>query len=575
MKNFIRLADMVSNPILIVALDGMILHANESAKTLLSISKADCCKNIFDLIPDLQLSAEDGFVCRDVVLRNFKLQVCVHTFTSDVGTGPYSVLLFEDTPISSKLLSQILEAVDEGLTVIDASGNLEICNQTSRELLGITPKMQKIFTCNGLPLDTASKYFAVGENLGQMLKENNYLGEALYPTAIIEKTTVRKNLKYGNGVNMTYTDTPVLDEAQNVKHVVLTGRDVSRMVQLENQLYELEKIKNAYYSQLMKLVKNKDVNDPVCSSKKMEHILGLSSKVALTDAPIFLTGESGVGKEEVARYIHRCSGRADKPFIAINCSAVPEQLIESELFGYAPGSFTGASKGGKKGLLEEANGGTFFLDEIGELPFSVQSKLLRVVQENQMYRIGATVPINIDVRYISATNLSENELKNSARFRRDLYYRICVVPIHIPPLRERTDDIVPLVSHFLEYFNKKYTKKIRLSNIVMRRMSRLDWPGNAREIKNVVERLVILGDDGVIDEEHLQYALEMDSEGAVDKISVNGVMPLAEAHLLLDKILIEEAYAQHGTIVDAAKALGTYPSTIHRKIKAGQVKLNT
>ncbi|MFB0920350.1 MAG: sigma 54-interacting transcriptional regulator [Oscillospiraceae bacterium] len=574
MKSYTRLADMISNPIFFIASDGTLIHLNESAMTLLKISKAENYKNIFDLIPDLKSGEENGFEIKDVALGNFRLSVCTQAFTSEDGCQ-YKVLLFEDTPISSKLLSQILEAVDEGLTVIDASGTLEICNQTSRELLGVKPTSEKPFTCNGQALNSDSKYFAVGENLGQMLKENNYLHTPLYPTAIKEKITVRKNMKYVNGVNMTYTDTPVLDEEQNVKHVVLTGRDVSRMVQLENQLYELEKIKNDYYSQLMKLVKNRDGKDPVCSSKKMEHILGLSSKVALTDAPIFLTGESGVGKEEVARYIHRCSTRADKPFIAINCSAVPEHLIESELFGYAPGSFTGANKGGKKGLLEEANGGTFFLDEIGELPFPVQSKLLRVFQENQLYRIGATAPVNIDVRYISATNLSESELKNSAKFRRDLYYRICVVPIHIPPLRERTDDIVPLISHFLEYFNQKYNKKIRLSNIVLRRMTRLDWPGNAREIKNVVERLVILGDDGVIDEEQLQYALDMDGGGQVEKISVKGVMPLAEAHNLLDKILIEEAYAQHGTIVEAAKALGTYPSTIHRKIKAGQVKLKT
>ena len=565
---------MVANPVFIIATDGTIIHANEGAMTLLKISKAESLNNIFELIPELNQGTEVELACKTVAIGNFKLSVCVQDFTSG-GVKPYKLLLFEDSPVSSKLLSQVLEAVDEGLTVIDANGTLEICNQTSRELLGVRPTMEKPFTSNGQALDYTSKYFAVGENLGQMLKENNFLHQALYPTAIREKVAVRKNLRYDNGVNMTYTDTPVLDEEQNVKHVVLTGRDVSRMVSLENQLYELEKIKNDYYSQLMKLVKNKDVKDPVFSSKKMEHILGLSSKVALTDAPIFLTGESGVGKEEVARYIHRSSARADKPFIAINCSAIPEQLIESELFGYAPGSFTGANKSGKKGLLEEANGGTFFLDEVGELPFPVQSKLLRVVQENQLYRIGGTAPVKLDVRYISATNLSESELKNSAKFRRDLYYRICVVPIHIPPLRERTDDIVPLVSHFLEYFNQKYNKKIRLSNIVLRRMTRLDWPGNAREIKNVVERLVILGDDGVIDEQQLQYALDMDGEGPVEKISVKGIMPLTDAHNLLDKILIEEAYAQHGTIVDAAKALGTYPSTIHRKIKAGQVKLHT
>ena len=305
----------------------------------------------------------------------------------------------------------------------------------------------------------------------------------------------------------------------------------------------------------------------------MEYVLGIASKVAPTDAPIFLTGESGVGKEEVARYIHRNSDRADKPFVAINCAAIPESLIESELFGFAGGAFTGANKNGKIGLLEEADGGTFFLDEIGELPFAVQSKLLRVVQDGDMYRVGSTVPVKLNVRYISATNLSEAELRDSAKFRRDLYYRLCVVPIHIPPLRERTDDIIPLISHFLEVFNGKYGKKIRLSNKVLRKMTRLDWAGNVRELKNIVERLVLLGDDGIIDEELLTLALDMEGRAQGEKIVVRSLMPIAEAHELVDKLLIEEAYAQYGSIVEAAEALDIAPSTIHRKRNAGKVAL--
>ena len=260
--------------------------------------------------------------------------------------------------------------------------------------------------------------------------------------------------------------------------------------------------------------------------------------------------------------------------MAVNCAALPESLAESELFGHEKGSFTGADSK-KIGRFELANGGTLFLDEIGELPFAVQSKLLRVVQEGKIYRIGSTVPIDLDIRFISATNRSEDDLKSSTKFRRDLYYRLCVVPINIPPLRERTDDIIPLVSHFLGSFNRKYHKNIKISNQVMRKMTRLEWPGNVRELKNVVERLVILCGDGLVDEEQLKIALDMGSSAAKEKISVSGLMPLSEAHDMIDDLLIREAYNQFGTIVSAAKALDIDPSTIHRKIKDGKISLDS
>lgn len=558
MNNYIRISDAVSNPVIITSSDGYILHMNDGALRLLEISGITDCSNISEISSDLLFDSESDYISLDIVLSNLNYSVSAFSFTCEQD-GFCRLFIFEDSVVCSKLVSEVLEAIDEGVSVIDDKGRLETFNDIALKYVGMS-------------IDGRNDY--IGENLQQALRDKELLFDALNPIVIEEKKVVRKNLEYSNGNVVTYTGTPVFDGEQKLKHVVLTGRDVSRLVSLESQLNELEKIKNDYYSQLMELTKDRDGLGPVCSSKKMEYVLGLASKVATTDAPIFLTGESGVGKEEVARFIHRNSDRSDKPFVAINCAAIPEQLVESELFGFESGSFTGASKNGKKGLLEEADGGTFFLDEIGELPFAVQSKLLRVISESKIYRIGSTTPINLDVRFISATNRTEDDLGNSSKFRRDLYYRLCVVPVHIPPLRERTDDIIPLVSNFLEVFNRKYKKNIRISNQVMRKMARLEWPGNVRELKNVVERLVILCSDGIVDESQLKIALEMGSSGAREKITVSGLIALSEAHEIVDKILIAEAYSQHGTIVDAAKALGIDPSTIHRKIKDGKIELS-
>jgi len=551
----------VANPVIVSSADGSILYMNEGAGRLLQVAGLTECANISEFGFDLLTENTEEALTLEITLSGLRYSVCLIPFQTD-SFEHCRLYIFEDNVVCSALVSELLEAIDEGICVIDLNGYLETANRTALYYIGIDPDERE-----------SDIKASVGKDLQQILRENGLLSDALNPIVIKEKKTVRKNLEYNNGKVVTYTGTPVFDGDSNLRHVVLTGRDVSRLVSLESQLDELEKIKNDYYTQLMELEIFRGGQDPVCSSKKMEYVLGIASKVASTDAPIFLTGESGVGKEEVARFIHRNSGRSDKPFIAINCAAIPEQLLESELFGFAAGSFTGANRNGKKGLLEEADGGTFFLDEIGELPFSVQSKLLRVVQEGKIYRIGSTIPIDLDVRFLSATNLSEEALGSSAKFRRDLYYRLCVVPLHIPPLRERKDDIIPLISHFLELFNKKYRKNIRINNQVMRKMTKLDWPGNVRELKNVIERLVILSVGGIVDEAQLKVALDMGYGEAKEKITVSGLMPLSEAHDLVDGILISEAYSQFGTIVEAAKALYIDPSTIHRKLKDGKIVL--
>jgi len=563
MEEYILLADAAANPVITAAQDGRILHMNASALRLTEITGLANCKELSDLSPALMSPLPEDGLRLEVSVSGLNYAVTLLNF--DHGSKQkLRLCIFDDNVMCSKLVAQLLEAIDEGICVIDMNGLLEAANRTALYYIGIDPDER-----------SAMIRSSFGKNLQEVLRDEQLLRDALNPIVIKEKKTVRRNLEYNNGKVVTYTGTPVFDEAQQLRHVVLTGRDVSRLVSLESQLDELEKIKNNYYSQLMAFEKSRDAHAPISSSKKMEYVLGLASKVGATDAPIFLTGESGVGKEEVARFIHRSSDRKDGPFIAINCAAIPEQLVESELFGFAANAFTGAGKTGKRGLLEEANGGTFFLDEIGELPFNVQSKLLRVVQEQKMYRIGSTAPIELDVRYVSATNLSEQALANSAKFRRDLYYRLCVVPISIPPLRERKDDIIPLISHFLEGFNKKYKKNIRINNQALRKMTKLDWPGNVRELKNVVERLVILSSEGPVDEAQLKTALDMGSSGTKELITVTGLMPLAEAHDLIDSLLINEAYTQYGSIVETAKVLKIDPSTIHRKIKEGKLTLES
>lgn len=242
----------------------------------------------------------------------------------------------------------------------------------------------------------------------------------------------------------------------------------------------------------------------VAKDEKTLKTLEMAKKVAPTTANVMLLGESGVGKEEIAKFIHQNSGRGGE-FIAVNMSAIPENLIESELFGYEKGAFTDASKA-KKGLFELAQGGTLFLDEIAEMPYHLQAKLLRVLQEKEFYRLGATKPIKLDARIISATNQNIDEMIRNNKFREDLYYRLCTVPIKIPPLRERKNDILPIAEEILKQTCKEYDLKEKtFAEDAKEKLINHDWPGNIRELINVVQRAVILSDDEIITKKDIYF----------------------------------------------------------------------
>lgn len=320
---------------------------------------------------------------------------------------------------------------------------------------------------------------------------------------------------------------------------------------------------------------------------KIKEIRSLIRRVAATDAAVLITGESGTGKEVIADCIQENSKRAQKPYVKINCSAIPTNMLEAELFGYEKGSFTGATSQ-KIGLFEVANRGTILLDEIGDIPMELQPKLLRVLQQGEIYRIGNNTPIKLDVRVIAATNNNLTRKMHAGQFREDLYYRINVFPIRVPPLRERREDISGLVTYFLHEYSQRYERTLTISSEVMQMLVNYDWPGNVRELQNVVEYYVICSEEGSEPgPDFVSQILQRNSQSPeYDQLPapvysgtpfatapacpvplhVTGEKTLFELRDAYEKLLIEDALARTPNSSKAAQLLGIYPSSLYRKM---------
>ena len=329
---------------------------------------------------------------------------------------------------------------------------------------------------------------------------------------------------------------------------------------------QLLRLKNTY---LQKEISTRgEYLDIVYESEEMEGVIILCEKGAQFKATVLISGESGTGKELIARAIHNMSGRKEAPFIAVNCAAIPETLLESELFGYAKGAFTGAD-GSKRGLIEEAHRGTLFLDEIGEFPLPLQPKLLRVLQEGEIRRLGDTKLIKTDSRVIAATSMDLGQETINGRFRNDLYYRLNVFPISIPPLRERKDDIPPLVRHFINKYRRLLKHRIKdTTPEVMSELMKYDWPGNVRELENVVERAIILCDAEYINKVDLgtaQTGLSLIPESWIDTMTYD------EARQRIERSYIYKALSDaRGNRTKAAKLLGISRRSLLYKLKDHQ-----
>ncbi len=313
--------------------------------------------------------------------------------------------------------------------------------------------------------------------------------------------------------------------------------------------------------------------DIIAESTAVRQVLQDSIRVASYDVPVLLLGESGTGKEIFASIIHSSGARRFEPYVTLNCSAISTNLLEAELFGYEPGAFTGASAKGKQGFFEVATKGTIFLDEIGDMPLESQAKLLRVLQNGEFYKVGGIEPIKTNARIIAATNRNLKEMAENGTFRRDLYYRLNVIPITMPALRDRKEDIAPLLLHFLYVFNQTYGTNKRFSADLIQLLIDYEWPGNVRELKNLVKRLIIMCVDDEITPDHFyriwsqELAQDRREEAPEEGVVVNGLPPLTRAVAEVERTLVERALEKGGSTRRAAELLGVSQSTIMRKIK--------
>lgn len=445
----------------------------------------------------------------------------------------------------NKELAAILDSTAEGILVCDQKGKILRFNQAFKKVMGEAKAeyIQEIFG---------------REILRKVLTRKK-------PVSFVERGKESLN-------ELLITFNPVTTEEGEVERVVVNVRDLTELNRLKEELEETKRISRRYHEELTTLrAQLEGAEEIVAHSTAMKKVLELAAKVAQVDSTVLIQGESGVGKEVVARFIH-ANSRRQGPFIKINCSAIPETLLESELFGYEAGAFTGASKHGKPGLFELADQGTLFLDEVGEIPLALQAKLLRALQEKEITRLGGVKPKEINVRILAATNTDLREKVKQKAFREDLYFRLNVVPIYIPPLRERKEDILPLIQKFQENLWKRYHLKKEFTPEALKKFLQYPWPGNVRELENVIEFLYVTVNSTVIKSEDLP--VQFREEFAEKSVVVNKVIPLKKAVQELERQLIQQALAQYGSTYKAAAVLKVNQSTIARKLKKikGQAK---
>jgi two-component system response regulator PilR (NtrC family) len=326
---------------------------------------------------------------------------------------------------------------------------------------------------------------------------------------------------------------------------------------------DLHRVKNENVFLKKQLKKKDEFKEIIGKSEEIQQVFNLVNKVADTDSTILISGESGTGKELIAKAIHYRSGRANAPFVSINCGALPENLLESELFGHVKGSFTGAIRD-KDGMFKVASGGTFFLDEVGETTLAIQVKLLRVLQEREIIPVGGTAPIKVDVRLIAATNADLEKAVKEERFRADLYYRLNVIPVLIPPLRDRRDDIPLLVDHFLRLATERSGRRKTVSKEAMELLASYDWPGNVRELENIVERACILQEGDELMSEDLPEKVRHQSQERRKVVMQETQMTLDELEKEYLVSVLEETNWQKKK---ASAILGINASTLYRKIQ--------
>lgn len=457
------------------------------------------------------------------------------------------------------ILQEIIDNMRTGIWITDGEGKVLIVNNESVKTGGLT------------------RDEVIGRTMDELLKVG-YITESATLKVMASRKEECIVEELGTGGHCMTTSIPMFCQGET-DIIVSVERNISEVEKLKSLLNEQVEMKKELQKELLKFQSRKDelCGRMVTRNINMLHIREMAEDIGKIDAAVMITGESGTGKEVIADIIHKSSRRREAPFVKVNCAAIPETLMESEFFGYEQGAFTGASGNGKIGLFELADGGTLFLDEVGELSIPIQSKLLRVLQDKEVRRVGGEKSISVDIRIIAATNRDLKAEVAKGTFRKDLYYRLFVVPIALPPLRERKEDIELLTKHFLDIFNKQYNMKKTIGPEAMGIMERYQWPGNVRELRNVVERLVVSGAGNDISRIQVEFCLKGSMSSAFE---IGGGYMAVEEELYLDdmvgryeKQIIQDVLKECGTVTAAARVLHVDKSTISRKMKKYGIKI--
>lgn len=473
-------------------------------------------------------------------------------------------------PEIDQILKELLEKNQELEMVFQSSHDEIFVTDETGTCIRVNPSCERHYGLQGIEL--------LGRNVFEMEEKKIF-----YPSATVmvlrEKKPVTMIQSTSTGRRLHVTANPVFDESGNLFRVVSNSLDITEILTLKKQVEEMEKVIKEYNGQLERLRQSHFGRKGalIAKSKAMKRVLQLLERVSQVNTSVMLLGESGVGKSEVAFWLHNISNRKEKAFVEVNCGAIPASLFESELFGYEAGAFSGALSSGRAGLLESANEGTLFLDEVGELPLELQTKLLQVIQNQSFMRVGGRELKKVDVRFITATNQDLEKMVSEGTFRKDLYYRLNVVPVNIPALHERTEDLIELIFLFMERINEKYHFQKTLSPSVLDKLLAYQWPGNVRELENVLERIAITSDSNEIYTDSLFDNLR--SEGyqqSEQKVSKEDFLKslVSDPENTLDKMLfqVEQEIFDHfskelGSMRKVAQRLGVSQSTISRRYK--------
>ncbi len=451
----------------------------------------------------------------------------------------------------------VQELTWEHNTIIDSSSDgLFVCDGQGK-ILRVNPASQRI--------NHASAEQLVGRDYLDAAAE----GLVILPSAALEaiKQQQQVSLLQENrfGRKLISTATPVFADDGELIRVVVSERDITEIDRLQHQLEEQQAIGDQFRQQIIESQQVKLNNQPIIAeSPAMVKVIKQALKLGKVDSTVLILGESGVGKGLVADLIHQNSTRAEKPIIKLNCGAIPESLIEAELFGYVKGAFTGAA-GNKPGLLEIADGGTIFLDEIAELPPSSQVKLLRFMEDGQITRLGSTENRHIDVRILAATNRDLDQLMKQGGFRTDLYYRLSVIPLSVPALSERRECLLPLLRFYIDYFSSQTGKPHRLTTAAIDTLSNYSFPGNVRELMNICERLVVMSDTEIIDVVDLPQTVISGSENKFTNWPAE--MTMTQILETVERSVLLEAAKRYRKQQNIASGLGMSQPTVARKLK--------